>query len=127
MASLRQQLEEAQQKALLEQKKRQDEEMNHGEIIKELKLSLNKEKEKYTILNTKVYIQLYIIFTDFIFWQLNDSQNLVQTLQKKMSEDKYVTDSDHTPKLLPPGFESLKFTNLLRNWKMFDCILRMQS
>lgn len=67
MASLRQQLEEAQQKALLEQKKRQDEEMNHGEIIKELKLSLNKEKEKYTILNTKVYIQLYIIFTDFIF------------------------------------------------------------
>lgn len=67
MASLRQQLEEAQQKALLEQKKRQDEEMNHGEIIKELKLSLNKEKEKYTILNTKVYIQLYIVFTDFIF------------------------------------------------------------
>ena len=67
MASLRQQLEEAQQKALLEQKKRQDEDMNHGEMIKELKLSLNKEKEKYTILNTKVYIQLYIVFTDFIF------------------------------------------------------------
>lgn len=54
MASLRQQLEEAEQKASLEQKRRQDEEMNHGEMIKELKLCLNKEKEKYSALSTKV-------------------------------------------------------------------------
>lgn len=64
MASLRQQLEEAQQKLLLEQKRRQDEEINHGEMIKELKSCLNKEKEKYNILNIKVCINYtFYLFT----------------------------------------------------------------
>ena len=69
MASLRQQLEEAQQKVLLEQKRQQDEEINHGEMIKELKSCLIKEKEKYNILNIKVCIN----YTFYLFTLYFDS------------------------------------------------------